>query len=350
MLKKLDIHEPLITTSPTIATLFTIITGVKFLDNWIVNNFNNLLYIENNYESRCIFMEDQPNYKATIFGEVDFFRFNTVKYEIVNSFTENIIEFIVAAINKEYYIRMAVDDYYIQLNNETYMKNHLLHPLFIYGYDTEQNCLLIGEFFNQQKFDCYEIGFSEFRNAYERSIYPSDTIYEYLENIVLIKLNTEYKEELDILKVIDGIEDYLSGLDRTNKYIYPQRKKGSRILYGIECYNEFINSIRKGSFDLRSSHVFYDRMRLHQFKTEYLYEKGFLTEKDYKIFSDYTALLVQFSMAARNLLIKKYIKNRAFDNTDIEKLELKYTELKEIEKNYLILLKESLQESKKKSE
>ncbi len=45
MIKKLPINVPLITSSPTIAALFTIITGVDFLDGWVVNNFNNLLYI-----------------------------------------------------------------------------------------------------------------------------------------------------------------------------------------------------------------------------------------------------------------------------------------------------------------
>lgn len=345
MIKKLPINVPLITSSPTIAALFTIITGVDFLDGWVVNNFNNLLYIENAYESRCIFMEDQPNCKVTIFNDVGFLKFNTLKSEIVNLLNKDIIDFIIKVINEGYFIRMAVDNYYIRLNKKAYMKRHCLHPLFIYGYDTKQRCLLIGEFFNQRKYDFYKIDFDEFRTAYKKCIYPNNIVDEYLENIILIKLNPGYHEKIDTLKLMDGIEDYISGQDRTRKYLYPQRKRNSQYIYGMQCYDGFIDSMRNDNFDFRSSYVFYDRMRLHRFKTECLYKGGILIEEDYVTLIRYSDCLIQRSISAKNFLLKQLLKKRMLNDSDIKRAELKYRELKEIEKEYLILLKKNLQKA-----
>lgn len=338
MEKKLLIREPLVTSSPTIASLFTIIYGKSGLENWIINNFNNLLFISNEHEARCIFLEDQPNYKATIFSEVDFFKSNSIKYDLLAMFEQDIISFIVSAINKDYYIRLAVDNYFLKVSIENYQLKHYIHPLLVYGYNLDREVLYVGEFFDMKKYGFYEIPFIEFQNAYSNCLYSDSLVDEYLENIVAVKLNLKYHEEINWFKFANDMDDYLNGIDRTNKYLYPQRKKGSFFLYGINSYDGFLSSIKGGHLDYRSAHVFYDRMKLLKYKVDLLYKGLYISKDEYTYFSSLGLELINKAQIARNIFLKIFIKKQC-SKTDIVNVELKYNELKDAEAKFLASLK-----------
>lgn len=336
-MKQLYINFPLITTSPTIAALFSIITNQSFSQNWIVNHFNNLLYIESNNENRCIFLEDQPSNRETIFSELNFFRYNRLKYDIVDLLCENIIDFLRKLLDADYYIRITLDNYYLSLNSINYKKNHVYHPLLIFGYDDEKEVFCIGEFFDGKKFSFYTISYNEVQTAYNYKFYlPSET-EEYLENIIFVKIDWNYEaEKIDIIKIIEETKDYLSGTENSNKYKYRIRKKESSYTYGINCYNKLIQSIKESCFDIRSAHVFYDRMKLHSCKIDILFKRNILNNQSYIYLKEASQYLEALSLQCRNLCIKYMLKyNRDIPANAVKKMEDAYLKLQEAEQFFL---------------
>lgn len=337
-MKKLNVIEPLITSSPTIAALFAMISRQDFADHWVANNFNNLLFIRNDYENRCIFMEDQPSNRETIFSELNFFRYNRIKYDVVNYLSDNILEFLCRSIDNQYYIRVAVDNFYISANEKAYNKNHHLHPLFIYGYDNEKKEFLAGEFFNQKKFDYYSIPFDEVKEAYCHSEYPKDETEEYLENIILLKLDDAYvPEPIQLEKIVEETKSYLCGKDASNKYKYRRRKRDSLYYFGIECYGQFMDDIVQRRVDTRSAHVILDRIRILAYKLDILHRHGKMDKDDFGNLNKEVLELEAEALKNRNLLLKMLLKHGGADYSDqeAEALKEKYESLREKEKQYL---------------
>lgn len=337
-MNKLSVSEPLITSSPTIAALFAVISCQDFADHWVANNFNNLLFIQNTYENRCIFMEDQPSNRETVFSELNFFRYNRIKYDVVNYLNNNIVEFLCKSIDNQYYIRIALDNFYISANEKVYSKKHHLHPLFIYGYDDEKKMFLVGEFFNQKKFDYYSIPFDEVEKAYGHSVYPKDETEEYLENIILLKLDDAYvPEPIQLEKIVEETQGYLCGKDTSNKYKYRRRKRESFYYFGIECYNQFINSIVQKCADTRSAHVILDRIKILAYKLDILYRNGKINREDFEKLNSAIAELETEALKNRNLLLKILLKyeGAGYSDQDAALLKEKYEYLKKKEKQYL---------------
>lgn len=308
-MKRLRISSPLITTSPTIASLFSIITDFPSASNWIVNHFNNLLYIESNDENRCIFFEDQPSNRETIFAEINFFRYSKIKYDIIDIFCENIIDFLEKSLDADYFVRLTLDNYYLSLSQICYQKEHIYHPLLIFGYDSHHKVFEIGEFFNGKKFSFYQISYEEIQSAYNYEYYyPSET-EEYLENIILLKLEKNYIcESINISKIVTEINDYLLGTDTSNKYKNRIRKKDSNYSYGVNCYMKFIQSLNNSCYDFRSAHVFCDRMHLHTYKLDILFQSNVLSVNNYQLLKKEARYLENLSLQYRNAFLKYLIK------------------------------------------
>lgn len=335
---KLNISKPLITSSPTIAAIFSIVSNQEFADTWIVNSFNNLLFIENKYENRCIFFEDQPNNRETILADLNFFRYNRIKYDVVNYLLESIVDFLRKSIDNKYYIRIALDNYYLPLNRNAYNKEHFLHPVLIYGYDNKSSTFLVGEFFDKKNFDFYSIPYFEVEKAYYNSVYSLDETEEYLENIILVKVDNSYiPEAINIPKIIEETNDYFCGTDNSNKYRYRKRKKESLYYYGVKCYDCFIKTIENNCFDIRAAHVIYDRMVIFSYKHKVLYNNKLISESDFNNLNMAVSELKLLALQNRNLLLKiamKYDKS-SLPQKYIMLLNEKYNALKYSEIQYL---------------
>ena len=283
-------------------------------------------------------MEDQPSNRETIFSELNFFRYNRIKYDVVNYLSSNILEFLCKSIDHKYYIRIALDNFYISANEKVYRKKHHLHPLFLYGYDDKKKMFMAGEFFNQRKFGYYSIPFDEVEKAYYYSEYPKDETEEYLENIILLKLDDAYvPEPIQLEKIVEETKGYLCGKDISNKYKYRRRKRNSLYYFGIECYGQFINDIMQRRADTRSAHVILDRIKILAYKLDILYRNGKMDRDDFgKLNAEITELETE-ALKNRNLLLKTLLKHggAGYPDQEAEVLKEKYECLKEKEKQYL---------------
>lgn len=334
LMKQLKYNSPIITSSPTIATLFSIISGEEYSENWICNNFNNLLYIKNPSENRCIFFEDQPNNRETIFSEINFFEYNKISVAAFQSLSFDIQKFIEKMIDNHYYIRIALDNYYISLNTRLFKQQHFLHPVTIYGYDISRKTFLIGDFFDRKKYQLYNLPYKELEEAFYFCTYSNDEVYEYLKNIIFIKVFPNYpKEEINLNKIISETNDYILSTDNTLKYENRIRKKSSDFFYGIDCYNNLMQSIEDRKVDIRSTHVIYDRLQLQSYKLDILFKNSYITPAKYYNLKEQINSLITFSLDCRNATLKFQIKQ-----TNPQLIIEKYNDLKFKEQEYLFNL------------
>lgn len=225
-----------------------------------------------------------------------------------------------------------------------YQKEHVYHPLLIFGYNAQHRVFEIGEFFDGKKYSFYQISYDQIEAAYNYKYYSISETEEYLENIILLKLEKNYiSESINISKIVTEIQDYLLSADSSSKYKNRIRKKDSAYSYGLNCYTKFIQSLNNSYYDFRSAHVFCDRMHLHIYKLDILFQNQLLDYHIYQSLKKEALYLETLSLQNRNLFLKYIIKyNNCIPPNILSKLANNYSDLQKAETVFLFKLLNTL--------
>lgn len=338
--KELYVEYPIITTSPVIANLLSVLSSDKRTYTWICNNFNQIVYIKDQYNTDFknlgTLFEHHPRENNTIYSELPFLKSNKIKKELLNNLCTDFGKFVIESINENYYIRVPLNLKYISIS-KNFMIKDVMHPTFIYGYDTDEQKIYLGEFYNSTKYDYYKLPIADIINAYNNSIKPNSIQLEYYEDIILFKINNDYNDYfIDTNLIKESLCDYIKMVDNTNKYKNSFRWRECSFYYGLSYYDELVKDIEYNQADLRSIHALYDYMKIISFKIELLFELGFITNVIYKNLTAKIRTCIDLSLINRNKYIKILqknfdIKNRK-DLADKKMLIDNYFKLKTISK------------------
>lgn len=205
-MKKLSLAEPIIRYSPTIDHFFAILNlyPEKTLP-WIIENYIEVVF-NPHAGGNYLITEFLDIFKA--WWNCPFINVSRMDRRLLEN--TDIIEFIKSCIDKDSYVSVLVDTYYIN-SYCSYLRQHYPHEIFIYGYDE-------GLFYTSDYFD-FIIGttstaaFTEFSEAYFAF---SKEEKDYLRGVVIFNV------EHDVIE--NGKSDSHYDIQYKNSIYVPDKK------------------------------------------------------------------------------------------------------------------------------
>ena len=260
MNKKLFVTYPLITSYPSIANVFSVLSvhNDKVIP-WISNYFIQLIVRPSYLFTKADFYDhaDLDNYHCILFG-CPFLSW--MRNNIYTANFDKFTDYIEYQIEQGYYLEANLDNYYFSFS-EYYKKRHHIHPTFIYGYDNANKEVYISDFYNGER--------------YSRQIIDYNSINSSMANDYIINLykyqETEYSFNHELMNTY--FEDYLYSRDSMKKFAYSYQKYNHDVIYGLECYDYIISSLYiNGPLDIRPFHILCDHKKMMCIRLEYLKE------------------------------------------------------------------------------
>jgi len=219
--------------------LLTILETSSLTEPWILSHYTNLFFTRKG---------NTGDFFSAYDGDWQYFEHKTCPWIRYLRYDRNllrdhcdIINLCKSMINNDTYVYVCVDEYYISNYTSGNGKSHFLHPVFIYGYDDEEQMFYVADHFSNGVFSSQKIRISEFQTAYNSEFQEQD----FLEGIVGMQLrkssacfhiqNVPEMFELNISKIIEDIKSYLciNSIYKTNDHYY----------VGIQYYNALMSVI-----------------------------------------------------------------------------------------------------------
>ncbi|WFR57125.1 hypothetical protein QA584_26530 [Anaerocolumna sp. AGMB13025] len=273
------------------AALLSILLSYNQCKPWICNNYIQIFSLYNLKESDRsgtldFLYTDYGDFRNYEYSANPWLRFFEMPIFMMKHNDFDIIEFIINAINSDYYMQIEVDKYYICKYDE-YHKYHDMHWIYIYGYDKETNIFnccdnFLDGVFSYENIDIAQI-LSGFRGSYEEfakkmvnsealskieKIGPSFTMFQILNN----HADSNYTElnEIKVKKIINQLKAYLCESNLALTYIDTKY-----YVFGINCYNELIVYVEKAitynhEIDIRAYYSMMDHKSLMIWRLQYM--------------------------------------------------------------------------------
>lgn len=231
--------------------------------------------------------------------------------KVVSDKALDIISLFKCMIDNGYYVLGHFDEYYISCK-EVYKKHHFDHDYLLYGYDeAKSEFLSIGYTGTMTKY-------SEFRIGYEELFEASKNIPGEKLNINLVKLNTDFKYNIDIISIKNQLKDYLNSESQFFRNSVER-------LYGYNAVKKLINRINNelkinSDIDLRGIRALYELKNLMFVRLDYLKREGYIKIDDNKLNEYYKFVLFLKSFFKMCIEYNTERKN-VFLNNNINKLK-----------------------------
>ena len=326
MKKILAIEYPIITSYTHHAHLLSILGTDKRTEEWIYSNYIQL-YINKdlNKSNWADFYFPMP-YEIKPVEICKWIQVQKNPEEFLDSKYKDIVEYILDAIDNDYYIHMMINYRYISSSRYSKENENKRHDVLIYGYDNELQVIKCADFtFKTSKYTFSECSYDEFRNAYYNDFLRNEP--SYLNHMIYAyKLIDNCDYQFDIHNIIYALKQYISGNspEYWNGYNYDNKKD---IVWGIDYYQGLINNLENSNRDWIDSRFIYlllDHNSIMQKRLEFMHSylqniSSFINE--YKeIHQDLTIVM--------NFAIKYNLHNKSQDKEKIIH-KLKEIEIKE---------------------
>lgn len=314
MKKELIVKEPPISTYTPYGFLFSVID--EKMKEWVYNNFLNIRNYKDwgivGFDQHLRLIEDCPQLRQCI-----------IPQEIIRNKWDNSIEnFIYELIDCGYYIYMFIDRFYCDLY-PSYKSKHVIHELFIYGYDDEKKIVYVMDNFKDGKFGFMECPISQIQDSY--SLMEIDN--EFLHDIRIIQKRGEVKaESINIRQIAREIYNFLHSTELSDLEGY------STFSFGMDVYEdvkEYMKNLGDKKFiDVRIFHFLYERQKIMEERAGYLFNNGIISKMIYNQSTE----LEKGYFTLRNMVLKYNIIIRS-DYKD--KILFNFENMAEFEKCFL---------------
>lgn len=318
--KKLPVVYPPITSYMSHAPILSIISDTEEYLPWFIYNYIQIREADDGIDFS--FVSPYCPDVGTFCPHIELI---SMKKDFVNKFVNlDVVEFLVKCVEEDYYIIAGIDMYYIS-NYDCYKKSHILHPIFIYGYDHNKKDFCVADFFNNKKYEFSKTPFDELKEAYLVCDKSQFTTFD----IQLIK-RKPYNHFFRIHDFSYILERYLTGNETS--VIYMDALKG----YGLEVFYNIVSShvanfTNFQEYDKRILPIFCDHKRVLKIAAEYLVNNG---AQQLNCLLPMYDELYNHCITYRNLLLKYELMNK--NNM------FKYEKLYDIKSKEINLLKKTI--------
>lgn len=269
--------------------------------------------------------------------------FDCIKYDREFMQDSNVIEFMKKNIDNGRYIYTYIDEYY------TIQSEHNSHDVFIYGYDDNEENILVAGFNQKWVFTSYTVKYETFLKAYKNGLDNSKKNDTYgginyaITMLPKFNENTIYKFNVD--KFLSLFYDYIHSINtsekiQSNNTDYDMYKVKTNV-YGMDVYDKLIKEIKyiqvvKVGIDYRAFHAIAEHKYGLLMRIKNINEIYHLNLKDEIFPLNICNELVKISKEARYCVIKYLVSGELAPlNKALEKIEmLKKIETESFEKIY----------------
>ena len=324
-IKKLPVTYPMITSWQWHATLFSILSNDDNAKKWIFSNYIQLRC----YNIQEIFTGDEMLLADIMPGsssltECPYLITSIMTNKQIESYTGNILDFIIKTIDLDGYVYGVFDEAKIISDFDTEYK--FPHELFIYGYNLDEEIFYVGDFTFKDHYSYNTVSFKDVEKGYEVISAPDDHMfkddYKGTRGLYVIFKNTDTPYyEIDLRFIRDTLREYLNSVDTKDHYRM-MRNRFNDMTFSINVYDRVLERIKyqmslpEPDFDIRALHLMYDHKVLMFERIRYLMAQGHLKYNEDLILGYKT--VVRNMLTARNLLIKISINGNISESEKIK--------------------------------
>ena len=310
-IKKLPVTYPMITSWQWHATLFSILSDDENAKKWIFSNYIQLRC----YNIQEIFTGDDMLLADIMPGssslkECPYLITSIMTKDQIESYTGNIIDFIIKTIDLNGYIYGVFDEARILSDYDVDYK--FPHELFIYGYNMDEEVFYVGDFTFKDHYSYNTVSFADIEQGYSVITAGDDHMfkddYKGTRGLYVIFKNSDTPYyDVDLTFIRDTLREYLNSVDSKNHFRM-MRNRFTDTTFGVNVYERVLNRIHEQmdkdepDFDIRALHLMYDHKVLMYERIKYLMANGYLDYNE-DLIKTYS-VVVKNLLAARNLLIK----------------------------------------------
>ena len=203
--------------------------------------------------------------------------------DLISIVDEDIVQFVIKYIDKDYYIQLYLNEFYIP-DRSSYNKKKNIHETLIHGYDLYDETFSIIGYNKMGQYVSSKLNFSDFKRAYMKIDY-SDFKEAYMKinyspnhmaKIGLLKYENNRHYEFDLDLVSEQLRDYIESNNTSEKFRMLDTPEDG--IYGMETYHYLIHCLseQRNNYDIRLLHILWEHKKCMLNRLIYMEDKGYL--------------------------------------------------------------------------
>ena len=203
--------------------------------------------------------------------------------DLISIVNEDIVQFVIKYIDKDYYIQIYLNEFYIP-DRPSYKSIKTIHETLIHGYDLDNETFDIVGYNKIGQYGSSKLKFSNFRKAY-MEIDSSDFRKAYMKinyspnhmaKIGLLKYENNRHYEFDINLVSEQLRDYIESNNTSERFRILDMPEDD--IYGVETYRCLIHYLleKKDKYDFRLLHILWEHKKCMLNRLIYMENEGYL--------------------------------------------------------------------------
>ncbi|GGH72249.1 hypothetical protein GCM10008014_58430 [Paenibacillus silvae] len=293
---------------------------------WFLSNYIQVVCAGNFPEGKFFTFYNSYFEWDSIFLGCPFINYQKIHYQLIKKYNGELISFICDAIEKNNYVYLYVDEYYIS-HKSAFNKYSLPHEMLIFGYNRTESTFNVLGYDANTVFGKYEVSFDELTIAYQMC----DKSTKNREYLYLLESNEDFNYQFDTQLVIQTLREYRYSIN-TSLHFRAINPPNDWWIYGMAAYTHFVKYIRsmmeslEGVIDIRIFHTLWEHKRMMVLRINYIQKRNILINSD-DILKQYT--YIQDSSLILMRMVMKY--NLINDKKTLEKIEKKILEIESLE-------------------
>ena len=250
--------------------------------------------------------------------------------DLISIVNEDIVQFVVKYIDKNYYVQLYLNEFYIP-DRSSYNKKKNIHETLIHGYDLYDETFSIVGYNKMGQYVSSKLKFSDFKEAYMKIDYSPN----HMAKIGLLKYINNRHYEFDINLVSEQLQDYIESNNTSERFRMLYKPEDG--IYGMKTYRYLIHCLleQKNNPDIRLLHILWEHKKCMLNRLIYMEDKGYLDP-----FKELSTTYAKIEEEAANLRLVMLRVTLGFKKeneigTSIKYAKTKLEELANKEKNIL---------------
>ena len=249
-------------------------------EHWLYNQYIQLICMHE-FPVHNLFTFYLPNYGIKEFVlACPFVRRQIIHLDFVGRDKQALLDFIVQAVNRNYYAHIIVDEYFVP-NTIAYNKERQPHEMLVIGYDLDENVLHVAGFDKTMQYGTYKVDYDLFYKAYEQC----ERQHDYHQNYMFLLWNDDRKPYgIRPNVIVEHLKNYIN----SENSMLPYQAMADPVdwVYGMKCYDKLLHSLRHyvgelgNDMDVRPIHTVWEHKKIMRMRVQFLMESGYLTRDE----------------------------------------------------------------------
>ena len=262
--------------------------------------------------------------------------------DMISIVNEDIMQFVIKYIDKDYYIQLYLNEFYMP-NRSRYKKKKNIHETLIHGYDLYDETFNIVGYNKMGQYGSSKLKFSDFKEAYMKIDYLDfkeaymkiNYSPNHMAKIGLLKYENNRHYEFDLNLVSEQLRDYIKSNNTSERFRMLDTPEDG--IYGMETYRYFTHCLleQKNNYDIRLFHILWEHKKCMLNRLRFMESRRYLDPSE-KLSITYAKIEKQVANL-RLVILKSILSSKKEDkiDTSIKYVTTKLEELADEEKNIL---------------